>query len=108
MPTQNKPRLSKSDKLAHYLAGKGPLPHEFFSMGNLTEALRKLMGDRDICEDEIEARVKSFIRSHHGLFEQLNIVKRALKVRTPGEPLFFALARVRQAYARRAFPRRKR
>lgn len=107
MPKTTKPKLSKSDKLADYLAGKGPLAHEFFSMGNLTEALLKLR-DEDVNEEEVAARAKSIIRSHHGSFDGLTILSRALQSRTKGEPLFFALMRVRQAFSRRALPRRRR
>ena len=105
MPTTTTPKRSKSDKLADYLAGKKPLPEEFFSTTNLTEALRQLLGDEDICNDDIDARVKRIIRSHHGFFEDLTIVRRALKVRERGEPLFFALMRVRQTRLRRAMKR---
>lgn len=106
MPTNTKPTPSKADKLADYLAGNASLPHEFFSMGNLTEALFKLREDGDVDEDEIAARAKRVIRSHHGFFDELTILRRALQSRAKGEPLVYALMRVRRAFARRRWRRR--
>lgn len=108
MSTDTKATLSKSDKLTDYLAGKGPLPREYFSMGNFTEALLKLRDDEDVDQDEVAVRAKSLIRSHHAVIEELTILRRALQARKEGEPLFFALMSVRQAFARRRLPRRRR
>lgn len=107
MATISKRTRSKADKLADFLAGKAPLPHEFYSMGNLTDALFQLKDDEDVTEDEIAARAKSLIRSHHAVIEELTILRRALEGRQWGEPLRYALLRVRQAFARPARSRRR-
>lgn len=108
MAANTKRRRSKAERLADYFAGRSSLANEFFSMGNVTEALLKLRNDGDIDEDEVAARANNLIRSHHCLFEELAILKRALQCRAKGEPLVYALLRVRQAFARRGLPRRRR
>lgn len=109
MPNSSKAtRHSRTDALVHYLAGNAPLPHAFFSLSNLTEALRDLLDDDDVSKYEIVSRVNCMVRDHHFCSDEVAVVKRALACRATEEPLFFALMRVRQARARRAYPRRRR
>jgi hypothetical protein len=109
MPGNSKrPRHSKADDLAGYLAGNAPLPRAFFSLSNLAAALRTLLDDSDVSQQTIVSRVRHVILNHHLCFDEAETVKRALAARTEAEPLFFALMRVRQARARRAYPPRRR
>ena len=107
MPENNKPKHTKADDLAHFLAGKRPLRPGSFSMTDLTEALGKLLSNPDISESDIESGVRAILRSRSCYFDDVNIVKRALKVRNEGQPLFAALMGVRQARARRRVHRRR-
>lgn len=105
MPTTTKARRSKADKLADYLAGRRTLNGEVFSMTDLSEALGQLLDDRRTSHDDIVSRVRKILHSSEGRFDDPNVVRRALKVRTAQEPLFFALMRVRQARMRRKLRR---
>ncbi len=105
MPTTTKTKRSNPNMLADYLAGKRTLNSFVFSMNDLVEALRQLLDDGCTSEQDIVSRVRKILRSRNGCFDDLNVVKRALKIREENEPLFIALMRVQQAKMR---PRRRR
>lgn len=111
MPTNTRSNPTKADKkaeeLADYLADRGTLAEGYYSMTDLTVALGKLLGDREVSEGEIVSAVKRILSSHKHHFDNINMVKRALKIRAADQPLYSSLMMVRQARLRRSIrPRR--
>lgn len=98
---------TKAEELADYLAGRGSLAEQFYSIANLTAALGILLDDPDTSQEEIVSGLRSIMRSHKHHFDEVNVVRRALKVRREGEPMFGALMMVRQARIRASMKRRR-
>ena len=97
----------KAEELANYLAGRGPLAEGYYSMTDLTVALGMLLGDPEVSETDIVSAVRRILSSRKHHFDNIHMVKRALKLRHADEPLYSSLMKVRQARLRRSIrPRR--
>ena len=111
MPTNTHTNRTNADKkaeeLADYLAGRGTLSQRFYSMADLTVALGMLIGDPEVSETDIVSAVRRILSSRKHHFDNIHMVKRALKIRHADEPLYSSLMKVRQARLRRSIrPRR--
>ena len=106
-PSNHTKANKKAEELANYLAGRGTLSQTLYSMTDLTMALGMLIGDPEVSEDDIVSAVRRILRSRKHRFDNINMVKRALKIRHADEPLYSSLMKVRQARLRRSIrPRR--
>lgn len=111
MPANTRSNHTKADKkaeeLADYLADRGTLAERYYSMTDLTVALGKLLDNPEVSENDIVCGVRRILcsRKHH--FDNINMVKRALKIGPADQPLYSSLMKVRQARLRRSIrPRR--
>ena len=76
-------------------------------MTDLTVALGKLLGDREVSESDIVSGVRRILSSHKHHFDDVNMVRRVLKIRPADQPLYSSLMTVRQARARKDMRRRR-
>ena len=101
MITTSKRSKIEARDLVEYLSGTHDKFPRSLDMTQLSVALVTLLDRPEIDDAKIVSRVRSLITRKHCSIYELNILRRALKVKRDGEPLVSELMHVRRAYSRR-------